>query len=213
MREEKPKSPSQKKKNAQKSWFWPAIYLGIAVVFVGMIWSYSALMKDRSVTEDPNTDSVIQTNAPKESLKYPFSEALLEDVAVLQEYYDMEASDEDREKALLVFNQSYRTNSGLSISIEGKPFEVVAAMSGTVENVIVDAFKGNEIILSHADGMSTIYGSLTDVLVKPGDQVIQGQPLGTTTQNEWNPKVGVHLHFEVQKDGKTMSPRKLLHFD
>src|SRR6185312_7425108 len=116
MREEKPKSPSQTKKNAQKSWFWPAIYLGIAVVFVGMIWSYSALMKDRSVTsEDPNLDTIVQTNAPKEMLKYPFSEALIEDVAVIQEYYDMEGSDEDREKALLVFNQSYKTSSGISI--------------------------------------------------------------------------------------------------
>ena len=58
-----------------------------------------------------------------------------------------------RENALLVFNQSYVTNSGVSISIEGKPFEVVAAMSGVVEEVITDAFKGDEIVLKHADGM------------------------------------------------------------
>ena len=99
MREEKTKSPSQKNKSTQtKSWFWPAIYSGIAIVFVGMIWGYTALIKDDtpgmtdSATEDPGTgEVVVETNASKESLKYPFSEALLNDVAILQDYYDMEA--------------------------------------------------------------------------------------------------------------------------
>ena len=46
MREEKTKSPSQKNKRKQrKSWFWPAIYSGIAIVFVGIIWGYTALLK------------------------------------------------------------------------------------------------------------------------------------------------------------------------
>ena len=63
-------------------------------------------------------------------------------MAILQEYYDMEADEAMREKALLVFNQSYVTNTGVSISIDGKPFEVVASMSGTVEEVITDVFKG-----------------------------------------------------------------------
>ena len=47
MREEKPNSPSQKKKSTQtKSWFWPAIYSGIAIVFVGMIWGYNAFINN-----------------------------------------------------------------------------------------------------------------------------------------------------------------------
>ena len=47
MREEKPKAPSQKNKSAKtKSWFWPAVYSGIAIVFVGMIWGYNAFMKE-----------------------------------------------------------------------------------------------------------------------------------------------------------------------
>ena len=47
MREEKPKSPSQKNKSTQKkSWFWPVVYSGIAIVFVGMIWGYNAFIKD-----------------------------------------------------------------------------------------------------------------------------------------------------------------------
>ena len=49
MREEKPKAPSQKNKSAKtKSWFWPIVYSGIAIVFVGMIWGYNAFMTEDS---------------------------------------------------------------------------------------------------------------------------------------------------------------------
>ena len=57
MREEKTKSPSQKNKRKQrKSWFWPAIYSGIAIVFVGMIWGYTALIKDAPGKTDSAKD-------------------------------------------------------------------------------------------------------------------------------------------------------------
>ena len=94
----------------------------------------------------------------------------------------MEADEAMRENAYLVFNQSYVTNSGVSISIDGKPFEVLAAMSGVVEEVVTDVFSGDEVVLKHADGMKTIYSSLTGILVKQGDEVAQGEPLAMTTQ-------------------------------
>jgi len=219
MREEKPKAPSQKNKSAKtKSWFWPIVYSGIAIVFVGMIWGYNAFMKEDSpgsadVAEKATNDNlVVETNASKETLKYPFSEELLDDVAILQDYYDAEASDEMRESALLVFNQQYVTNTGVSISVEGKPFEVVASLSGTVEEVITDPFKGDEIILSHADGMKTIYSSISGVLVKEGDEVSQGQAIGTASENDWNTTAGIHLHFEVHQDGIAVNPGSFLAF-
>ncbi|MHA6259005.1 peptidoglycan DD-metalloendopeptidase family protein [Sporosarcina sp. CAU 1771] len=221
MREEKPKAPSQNKKNAQtKSWFWPVIYSSIAIVFVGMIWGYNALIKEDApglagdtVNGKPDTGNlIVETAAPKEVIKFPFAEALLDDVAIIQDYYDAEADEADRENALLVFNQSYEMNTGVSVSIEGKPFEIVAAMSGTVEEIISDPFKGNEIILTHADGLQTVYGSVTGVLVQQGDEIIQGQALGTATENEWNPAAGVHLHFQVLADGVAVNPNLYLVF-
>ncbi|WP_342513224.1 M23 family metallopeptidase [Sporosarcina sp. FSL K6-1522] len=221
MREEKPKSPSQKNKNTKTAnWFWPVIYSGIAIVFVGMIWGYNAFMKEDSpgvadvAGKDPKgADTVVvETNAPKELLKYPFNEALLDKAEILQEYYDSEDDEAMRESALLVFNQTYVTNTGVSISVDGKPFETIAALSGKVEEVVTDPFKGDEIIISHADGLKTIYRSVTGILVKKGEEVEQGQALATTTQNEWNPTAGVHLHFEVQENGVAVNPRTYLGF-
>ncbi|MBE1555691.1 M23 family metallopeptidase [Sporosarcina limicola] len=219
MREEKPKSPSQKNKSAKtKSWFWPVVYSGIAIVFVGMIWGYNALLKEDSpgladiAGKNPKDSAIVETNAAKEMLKYPFKETLLDDVAVLQEYYDVKADETMRENALLVFDQTYEANTGLSISVEGQPFEIVASLSGTVENIITDPFKGSEIVLTHADGLKTIYRSVTGILVKKDEEVLQGQPIATSTENEWNPTAGIHLHFEVQKNGVTVNPRSYLGF-
>lgn len=217
MREEKPNTPSQKNKSQKKNrWFWPAIYVGIAIVFVGMIWGYNAVIQkgpnETADAIDPNAPPLVETNASTEVLKFPFKEELLDDMAIIQEYYDAEADEESRENALLVFNQTYLTNKGISLSMEGQPFEVVAALSGLVKEVVIDQFAGSEVTIEHANGMTTIYGSLTGILVKEGDEVVQGQSLGTATSNEWNTKAGTHLHFEVHKDGSPVNPRSLLGF-
>lgn len=221
MREEKPKVPSQGRKKLKKGWFWTAVYASAALLFVGMVWGYSAMTKDSAapstqevvkVTKPTDKTPTVETNAQKETVHYPFHEAQLDQVAILQEFYDPTADEAVREKALLVFKQSYVTSQGLSLSMDGEPFEAVAAMSGKVESVITDSFKGNEIRIKHADGMVTIYGSLKEVLVKEGDEVQQGQVLGTASQNEWNPEAGIHLQFEIQKDGVAVNPHDFLKF-
>ena len=220
MREEKPNNPSQKNKN-RKSWLWPAIYSGFAVLFVGMVWTYQAVTNDDAgekaeVSQSGPTggagDVTVETNASNETMKFPFDEALLDGVSVLQEYYDMEADSEQREKALLVFNQTYVTNSGVTLSNGDEPFEVKAALSGTVEDVVVDEFMGNKVTIKHADGLTTSYGSVTGITVEKGDQVAQGETIATTAANEWNPTAGNHLLFEVKKDGVAVNPGNFLAF-
>lgn len=218
MREEQSNKPSQKNKNPKKPWFWPLIYAGFSVAFIGMIWGYNVFVDSDTAGESKWSDAsdpdkvTIETNAQVESMKYPFKEALMDSIEVVQHYYDTEADEATREKSLLVFNQSYVTNTGVSLSMNGEPFEVVAAMSGKVEEVNLDPFEGDEIVLSHANGMQTKYRSVTGILVKVGDVVEQGQSLATATENEWNPTAGIHLQFEVLQDGVLVNPETLLAF-
>jgi len=219
MREDnnKQNKTSQKTNWQQKPWFWPTIYGGIAVVLIGLIFTYSALTREdeNEMVNEPTVQDespVIETNARTEILKYPFDESQLENVKVLQDFYDMNADAKTRENALLVFDQTFSTSSGLSISINNEPFEVLAAMSGEVKEVKLDSFTGNKIIIAHPNGMETHYSSVSDILVKEGDLVEQGQPIATTIENEWNPTAGIHLHFEVLEDGKHVNPRNYLNF-
>lgn len=219
MREEQSKKPSQQKsKNPKKPWFWPLVYAGFSVAFVGMIWGYNVYVSDDSAEESEWTaagdpDKVaIETNAKAESMKYPFKEAMLDNVEIVQHYYDLEADEATREKSLLVFDQTYVASTGVSLTMNNEPFEVVAALSGKVEAVNVDPFVGDEIVISHANGMQTKYRSVAGILVKAGDEVEQGQALGTAAENEWNPTAGVHLQFEVLENGVLVNPESLLAF-
>jgi stage II sporulation protein Q len=213
-------SPTNKKEGLQnKPWFWPSVYAAIAVALIGLIFSYNALIgkneEEQNITVQNQNNpegTVIETNAQVETLKYPFDETIREQVAVLQDFYDVNADEATREKALLVFNQTFSTSSGVSLSMNSEPFDVRAAMSGEVTKVKLDAFTGNQIIIAHPNGMETRYISVTDILVKEGDKVVQGQALGTTVDNESNPTAGIHLHFQVLQDGEYVNPRDYLAF-
>lgn len=199
-----------------KPWFWPAVYAVIALIMIAFIVLYNVM----STPEDSDTlqpvsqeeETVIETNAREETMKYPFDEAQLNSAKIIQEYYDVTADAETREKALLVFNQAYSTSSGISIAINSEPFQVVAALSGEVKEVKMDEFTGNTLTIEHENGFTTRYSSVGDILVQAGDAVAQGEPIATTIENEWNPTAGIHLHFEVMKDGEHINPRSLLAF-
>ena len=86
---------------------------------------------------------------------------------------------------------------------------VVAVDDGVVESIYTaDVLSGTEIILSHANGLKTVYRFVTHADgLKAGDKVSKGQTIATVAEaNGSEYKDGAHLHFEVVKDGKTVDP-------
>ena len=61
---------------------------------------------------------------------------------------------------------------------------------------------GKTVILDHGDGYVTIYAGLQDVLVSPGLQIAQGNPVGRLGQRP--------LYFEIRNDARPLDPLKLL---
>lgn len=211
------KQPTSPKNLVNQKWFWPAVYSFIAILMIALLVGYNFLSESEEQTDtlqpvslEPET--AIETNVREETMKYPFDETVLNNVKILQEYYDVTADTAAQENALLVFNQTYQTSTGLSIAINSEPFQVLAALSGTVKEIKLDAFTGNTITLQHENGYETRYTSVDDIVVQEGDKVSQGAPLATTIDNEWNPTAGVHLYFEIYQEGQPISPRTLLAF-
>lgn len=106
-------------------------------------------------------------------------------------------------------------HQALDIAIEeGTP--VLAAESGTVVHAQVwdgvtmdgDQSYGNMVMLSHADGNSTLYAHLSEISVSPGDAVEKGSEIGKsgTTGNSTGP----HLHLEVRTADGCVDPMKFL---
>ena len=214
MREDK--QTTSPKTWVDQKWFWPAVYAVIAIIMIAFIVLYNVLATPEDtdtlqpVSQEPET--VVETNATEETMKYPFEETYLNNVKIIQDYYDVSADASTRENALLVFKQTYSTSNGISIAINSEPFKVLAALSGEVTEVKLDAFTGNTITLTHENGYTTRYTSVGDIVVQEGDVVAQGEPIATTIENEWNPTAGVHLHFEVLKDGEYVNPKDFLTF-
>ncbi|QHT48545.1 peptidoglycan DD-metalloendopeptidase family protein [Bacillus sp. SB49] len=91
------------------------------------------------------------------------------------------------------------------IDIAGvKDKTIKAADNGKVVEAGFKKSFGNKVVIDHGNGYETIYAHLESIDVKRGDVVKQGGKIGKmgTTGHS----TGVHLHFEIHKDGALKNP-------
>lgn len=81
---------------------------------------------------------------------------------------------------------------------------VCAVMDGVVVKARRDPQLGLFVRVRHADGLETVYGHCTKLLVKRGQQVSSGQQVGTLGSTGL--ATAPHLHFEVWKDNRHTNP-------
>jgi murein DD-endopeptidase MepM/ murein hydrolase activator NlpD len=67
---------------------------------------------------------------------------------------------------------------------------------------------GRVIEISHDHGLVTRYAHLRKILVKRGQEVEQGATIGQVGNS--GRATGVHLHYEILRDGKALDPLKFL---
>jgi murein DD-endopeptidase MepM/ murein hydrolase activator NlpD len=67
---------------------------------------------------------------------------------------------------------------------------------------------GNYVVIAHAGGFDTLYGHLSAALVKPGQTVTQGTPVGL--EGSTGNSTGPHLHFELRIGGRPIDPTPYL---
>ena len=82
--------------------------------------------------------------------------------------------------------------------------DVPAANRGTVVFAGDFGIYGQCIIIDHGLGLQTIYGHLSRIGVKPGDNVEKGQIIGSTGATGM--AGGDHLHFETVISGQSVNP-------
>ena len=223
MREEEKKRISKKsgfKRFLSKRWALPAIYLAsAAILLIAVLWFQnsnedSAGSGDIKVQEHGSSgnginEESIEVGSKVENVMLPVDD--VDSVVVKTDFYDKNGSKESQEKALIFYDNKYHMNRGIDLAMEnGNAFEVVAALSGKVSKVEDDALLGNTVVIEHQNGITTHYQSLTDIDVKVGDEVVKGQVIAKAGKSTLNEDAGVHVHFEIRKEGIAVNPNNYI---
>ncbi len=94
-------------------------------------------------------------------------------------------------------------HSGIDISAPpGKP--VKSAATGVVVKTEEYGGLGRAVHIAHGYGITTVYGHLSRISVRPGQKVERGDVVGLVGNT--GRATGYHLHYEVQIEGKSVNP-------
>lgn len=98
---------------------------------------------------------------------------------------------------------NYDGHNGYDFTISYQP--VLAAGTGTVSFAgWTDSGYGNMVLINHHNGYTTLYGHLSELHVKKGDNVVAGQEIGISGST--GRSSGPHLHFSVFHNCEVTDP-------
>ena len=127
------------------------------------------------------------------------------DIKIVKGFYDYEAEEKDQEKSLILYKDTYMPSTGVAYS-NGKQFEVIAVLDGKVTQIKEDDTLGNSIMIEHKNGTTSVYQSVSDITVKEGDEVKQGQSIAKSSTSDVRSDLNNHLYFELIIDGNPVNP-------
>jgi len=84
---------------------------------------------------------------------------------------------------------------------------IYPALAGTVSTVSYDNVYGNYVIVTHHSGYKTLYGHMSETLVRKGQYLTTESRLGRVGSTGMS--TGDHLHFTVFKNGVAVNPQAL----
>ncbi|PWN07247.1 M23 family metallopeptidase [Rhodohalobacter mucosus] len=102
-----------------------------------------------------------------------------------------------------------RMHEGVDIDAR-KGDRILAAADGVVVEAKTSVSYGRMVIVQHSDLYSTYYTHLSRISVSGGDRVRAGDVIGQA--GDTGVATGVHLHFEVRRNGVAVDPERYIRF-
>nr|MBN2277637.1 M23 family metallopeptidase [candidate division Zixibacteria bacterium] len=88
---------------------------------------------------------------------------------------------------------------------------VLATASGTVTFAGEDSVYGLIVIIEHDDGISTLYGHNSEILVEEGSEVLVGGRIALSGNT--GKSTAPHLHYEIRENNQPVNPLKYISYD
>ncbi len=197
------------KRKKLKSFVLPTVFTTILVAV--LVTAVVIKNKDNTLAPDDNvlnyvSKTILDNDIPvmneQQKIINPYTDA---SVAIGKYFYDYKATAEKQEKSIIFHDETYIQNSGIDFTNQNT-FDVVSVLEGTITNVKEDETLGKIVEIKHSNDYISIYQSLSEVSVKKGDTVTQGQVIGKSGTNELDKELGNHLHFEFYANGQIVDP-------
>ncbi len=102
-----------------------------------------------------------------------------------------------------VWHEKHKFHSGVDIRVPLNT-EIRACEEGIVEFAGYKGAYGNYIVIVHKDGYTSAYSHMNSITVTDGELIEKGEVIGYAGRS--GNATGVHLHFELMKNGKFLNP-------
>ncbi len=194
-------------KRKLKGYVKPTLFfISIFTIAISLMAIRNDLQTPVESNENYVVNSLIETITPvvsteEKKIIKPYTS---ENVAINKTYYEKNDSEEDQQKSLIYYENTYLQNSGVVYS-SSEEFDSVAVLDGTVIDVKQDELLNTVVYVSHNNNLTTIYYGLKDVSVKANDAVMQGDVLGKSSTNKFCAEKNSIL-FEVNYNGQVLNP-------
>lgn len=161
--------------------------------------------------EEPNNhvnktifENQIPVVATKEIIARPYTDS---SIKIKTNYYNSKDDAETQKNSLILFENTYLQSTGIDYQSD-YDFDVVSILDGVVITVREDQTLGKLVEIKHKDNIISSYQSLSEIMVKVGDEVKQGTVIGKSGTANIQKDMGSHLHFELTIDSKTVDPEE-----
>lgn len=198
----------------------PVIYGGCVLAFVASMYFAGVIANkylfgksddiqyvDGEITEGLDRDIPV-VSTPSVIVR-PY---LNNDVKLSKSFYDYKADSESQENSIILFEDTYMQNSGVDYT-NSEVFDVISILDGSVISVKEDNLLGTTVEVRHSNDLISVYQSLSEVIVKEGDELIQGQIIAKSGMSNINKDLGNHLHFELYYKGSIVNPEEYYNKD
>lgn len=187
-----------------------AVFLFGGIIMFANRGNGDQVVVNPDINGDNNNDEGNQNQQPEtpviveEKLLKPFNV----NAKIERYFFDVTDSAEIQELSILEYKGKYTPSTSMEYSYNNTNFDVVASFSGVVTERKMDPLYGYMVYVKNDNGLTAIYGSLSDVSVNVGDNVKQGDIIAKAGTNTIDARLNNHLHFSLMKDSKILNPNK-----
>ena len=193
-----------------KRWVTASIYASLVLImFISMLF-ISNLLEQRYgdslnlsyILKDFIDEDIPVTNITSDKIIKPFDK---DTINIDINYYDKDAKEEEQQKSLILYENTYMPNTGILYTSE-EQFDVLSTLDGKVTKIDKDELLGNVIEITHSSSLITTYYSIDNINVSMDQEVKQGDIIGTSGKNNISSTSDNMMLFEVSLNGNNINP-------